>query len=100
MLSLWVAIDADTEPVPSFMTGNRDAKSATMFIDDLASHLASRVQLTSDGLKVYLEPSKAHLALTSIMRCSLRPTRQAKKKPATARLCAYQATAGHEPGVR
>jgi hypothetical protein len=26
-----------------------------MFIDDLASRLASRVQLTSDGLRVYLE---------------------------------------------
>jgi len=51
----WVAIDADTKLVPSFMTGNRDAKSATMFIDDLASRLATRVQLTSDGLKVYLE---------------------------------------------
>jgi len=51
----WVAIDADTKLVPSFMTGNRDAKSATMFVDDLASRLATRVQLTSDGLKVYLE---------------------------------------------
>lgn len=51
----WIAIDADTKLVPSFMTGNRDAKSATMFIDDLASRLSTRVQLTSDGLKVYLE---------------------------------------------
>jgi IS1 family transposase len=50
----WVAIDADTKLVPSFMTGNRDAKSATTFIEDLASRLASRVQLTSDGLKVYV----------------------------------------------
>jgi len=38
-----------------FMVGNRDARSARMFIDDLASRLASRVQLTTDGLKVYLE---------------------------------------------
>jgi hypothetical protein len=37
------------------MVGNRDARSAEMFINDLASRLASRVQLTSDGLKVYLE---------------------------------------------
>jgi IS1 family transposase len=51
----WVAIDADTKLVPCFMTGNRDARSATMFVDDLASRLATRVQLTSDGLKVYLE---------------------------------------------
>lgn len=51
----WVAIDAETKLVPSFMVGNRDAASAKMFINDLASRLASRVQLTSDGLKVYLE---------------------------------------------
>jgi IS1 family transposase len=51
----WTAIDADTKLVPSFMVGNRDARSARMFVDDLASRLASRVQLTTDGLKVYLE---------------------------------------------
>lgn len=51
----WVAIDADTKLVPSFMTGNRDARSAKMFVDDLAGRLASRVQLTSDGFKVYLD---------------------------------------------
>lgn len=51
----WVAIDADTKLVPSFMIGNRDAVSAKLFIDDLVSRLASRVQLTTDGLKVYLE---------------------------------------------
>jgi IS1 family transposase len=51
----WTAIDAGTKLVPSFMVGNRDAQSARMFIDDLASRLASRVQLTTDGLKVYLE---------------------------------------------
>jgi IS1 family transposase len=51
----WTAIDADTKLVPSFMVGNRDAQSATMFIDDLKSRLANRVQLTTDGLKIYLE---------------------------------------------
>ena len=51
----WVAIDADTKLVPAFMTGNRDAQSANMFIDDLAERLSHRVQLTTDGLKVYLE---------------------------------------------
>ncbi|HEV2498121.1 MAG TPA: IS1 family transposase [Terriglobia bacterium] len=50
----WVAIDADTKLVPSFMVGNRDALSARMFIEDLASRLDSRVQLTTDGLKVYI----------------------------------------------
>jgi len=51
----WVAIDADTKLVPSFMVGNRDAQTARIFIDDLASRLAHRVQLTTDGLNVYLD---------------------------------------------
>ena len=51
----WVGIDADTELVPSLMVGNRDARTAKIFIDDLASRLAHRVQLTTDGLKAYLE---------------------------------------------
>lgn len=50
----WTAIDADTKLVPSFMVGDRDAPSARMFIEDLASRLDSRVQLTTDGLKVYI----------------------------------------------
>jgi IS1 family transposase len=51
----WVAMDADTKLVPSFMVGNRDAQSATIFIDDLKGRLVNRVQLTTDGLRVYLE---------------------------------------------
>lgn len=51
----WVAIDADTKLVPSFMVGNRDLRTARIFIDDLKSRLANRVQLTTDGLKVYLD---------------------------------------------
>lgn len=51
----WVAIDAKSKLVPSFMVGNRDSQTAKLFIDDLASRLANRVQLTTDGYKVYLE---------------------------------------------
>lgn len=51
----WTAIDADTKLVPSFMVGNRDLQTARIFIDDLKSRLANRVQLTTDGLKVYLD---------------------------------------------
>jgi IS1 family transposase len=51
----WVAIDADTKLVPSFMIGHRDTRTATIFIEDLASRLAHRVQLTTDGLKAYLD---------------------------------------------
>ena len=50
----WVAIDADTKLVPCWLVGGRDAGYATEFMQDLAGRLASRVQLTSDGLRVYL----------------------------------------------
>ena len=36
------------------MIGQRSAAEAKVFIDDLASRLATRVQVTTDGLKVYL----------------------------------------------
>jgi IS1 family transposase len=48
------SIDADTKLVPSFMLGNRDGRTARIFIDDLKSRLANRIQLTTDGLRVYL----------------------------------------------
>jgi len=51
----WVAFDADTKLMPSWYVGNRDADSANAFMHDLASRLSNRVQLTSDGYKVYLE---------------------------------------------
>ena len=51
----WTAIDADTKLVPSFLVGTRNARSASMFIDDLKSRLANRVQLTTDGHRAYLE---------------------------------------------
>src|SRR5229473_2984800 len=50
----WVAIDADTKLVPSFMIGTRGTQTAKAFMDDLASRLANRVQLTTDGHRVYL----------------------------------------------
>jgi IS1 family transposase len=51
----WMAIDADTKLVPSWLVGHRDTVAAKMFIDDLASRLSNRVQLTSDGHKPYLQ---------------------------------------------
>ena len=51
----WTAICSDTKLVPSFMVGKRDAEYAHIFIEDLASRLANRVQLTTDGHKPYIE---------------------------------------------
>ncbi|CCD29841.1 conserved hypothetical protein [Candidatus Glomeribacter gigasporarum BEG34] len=52
------AICADTKLIPSWAVGNRDAETAKPFIEDLASRLKNKIQLTSDGLKAYIEACK------------------------------------------
>lgn len=51
----WTAIDADSKMIVSYLVGGRDAEYAMWFMDDLASRLANRVQLTSDGHAAYLQ---------------------------------------------
>lgn len=50
----WTALDADTKLMASYLVGDRSALYAKKFIDDLASRLAHRVELTTDGYKAYL----------------------------------------------
>ena len=50
----WVGIDADSKFVISWLVGDRSSETAIPFMHDLASRLANKVQLTSDGHKVYL----------------------------------------------
>ncbi len=51
----WVALDADTKLIPSWRIGTRGAGTAYEFMHDLAGRLADRVQLTTDGHRVYLD---------------------------------------------
>jgi IS1 family transposase len=51
----WVAICPDTKLVPCWRIGDRNAWHAQHFMYDLASRLANRVQLTTDGHRVYLQ---------------------------------------------
>jgi IS1 family transposase len=50
----YTAIEAQTKLVISWMVGRRDAGCATEFLQDVASRLSNRVQLTTDGHKMYL----------------------------------------------
>jgi IS1 family transposase len=50
----FTAIEAETKLVPSWHIGWRDIENATMFMKDLASRLKNKVQLTTDGHKMYL----------------------------------------------
>jgi IS1 family transposase len=54
-VSTWAAIDADTKLIPSWIIGPRDGVTARIFVNDLAGRMADRIQLTSDGLRAYLE---------------------------------------------
>jgi IS1 family transposase len=51
----WTALDAETKLVPCWFVGTRDGGAAYHFIHDLAGRLASRVQLTTDGHRPYVE---------------------------------------------
>lgn len=51
----WTAICADSKLAVSWVLGNRDAETAFIFMEDLASRLAHRVQLTTDGWKAYID---------------------------------------------
>jgi len=50
----WTAIDADTKLVPAWVVGLRDAGYAFAFMKNLANRLDNRVQMTTDGHRVYL----------------------------------------------
>ena len=51
----WTAIDADSKLIVSWYAANRDAESAHIFMKNVASRLANRVQLTTDGHRAYLD---------------------------------------------
>jgi IS1 family transposase len=51
----WTAIEADTKLLISHFVGGRDGECAKWFIEDMASRITNRIQLTSDGHKAYLE---------------------------------------------
>lgn len=51
----WTALDADTKLCVSYLVGGRDAGWAREFLEDCASRIAGRVQVTTDGHRAYLD---------------------------------------------
>lgn len=49
------AIDADTKIVPAFRCGKRTRATADAFVQDVASRMKNRVQISTDGLRAYVE---------------------------------------------
>lgn len=55
----FVGIDSDSKLVISWLLGERDIESATMFMKDAADRITGRVQLTTDGLAAYISAVNA-----------------------------------------
>jgi len=51
----FIALDADTKLIPSFVVGKRDAYHTKMFIADLAERVSNRIQLSSDAMNAYAD---------------------------------------------
>jgi IS1 family transposase len=51
----WTALDADTKLIVSYMLGDRGASTALSFMRDVAGRIANRIQLTTDGHRVYAD---------------------------------------------
>lgn len=51
----WTALDADTKLIISWEVGGRDVESAYTIMEDLRSRVKSKMQLTTDGLRLYLD---------------------------------------------
>ena len=51
----WTALDADSKLIVSYLVGQRGPQWALAFMEDVASRVASRVQITTDGHRAYLE---------------------------------------------
>jgi IS1 family transposase len=51
----WVALDSETKLVPTFAVGDRSGYMADAFIEDLASRLSHRAQISSDALPAYAD---------------------------------------------
>jgi IS1 family transposase len=51
----WTGLDADTKLCVSYLVGGRDLGWAKEFMQDCASRIRNRVQITTDGHKAYLE---------------------------------------------
>jgi IS1 family transposase len=49
----FIALDADSKLIPSFVVGKRDNYHAREFMDDLASRMTMRVQISTDALAAY-----------------------------------------------
>lgn len=79
----WTALAADSKLCVSYLVGGRDLGWATEFMQDCASRVSGRVQITTDGHRAYLEAVEGafgtdvdYAQLQKIYGASMEPERQ------------------------
>ena len=93
----FLSIDPITKLMPSFLVGRRDHYHATFFMEDLASRLNNRIQLSSDALGAYADAVErafgASIDYAQIVKEYSSPSREDQRKYSPARLTAVFKTA-------
>lgn len=74
----FVALDAETKLVPSFLVGKRNAECTQAFISDVAARLQNRVQISTDGLRLYVDSIGNAFAETGVDYAQLHKTYEAE----------------------
>ena len=88
----FLSIDPETKLMPSFLVGKRDRYHAIQFMQDLASRLNNRIQLSTDALRAY--PDAVEIAFGAdvdygqIVKEYASPAREAQRKYSPATLVA------------
>jgi len=93
----FLSIDPDTKLIPSFLVGQRDRYHAVTFMEDLASRLNNRIQLSSDAMAAYPDAVEmafgAEIDYAQIVKEYSSPTLEDQRKYSPAQLSAVYKTA-------
>ncbi len=89
----WVALDADTKLCVSYLVGGRGAWWAREFMNDCASRVKGRIQITTDGHRVYMDAVEdASAQMWTMRNCRRFTALRMNRTRATPRLFASAAT--------
>jgi IS1 family transposase len=85
----WTAIDADTKLCVSYFVGNRDAISGHAFMNDCSERVATRLQITTDQHRVYLDAVEeafgADIDFAQLQKIYSAPSEEEQRKYSPAR---------------
>jgi IS1 family transposase len=93
----FLSIDPETKLIPSFLVGQRDRYHTAAFMEDLASRLNNRIQLSSDAMGAYPDAVEmafgAEIDYGQIVKEYSSPTLEDQRKYSPATLSAVYKTA-------